>query len=81
GCGAFTPAVTPDLTKAIGYFKASNASSMFGSSVALSADGGTMAVGAEGERVFVADSNGNPTTATSSNSGAVYVFVRAADNR
>ncbi|MBS0466522.1 MAG: integrin [Proteobacteria bacterium] len=81
GCGAFTPTVTPDLTKAIGYFKASNASSMFGSSVALSADGGTMAVGAEDERVFVADSNGNPTTATSSNSGAVYVFVRAADNR
>ena len=88
GCGAFTPAVTPDLTQAIGYFKASSHSSSsnidrpaLGNSVALSANGSTMAVGAASETVYVTDASGNPTTARSSSTGAVYIFTRTADNR
>lgn len=81
GCGAFTAAVTPDVTQAIGYFKASNGEAIdaFGSVVALSADGRVMAVSATGER-------GNGTCPTTSscdqadnsiaNAGAVYVFSR-----
>ncbi|WP_124512581.1 integrin [Acidovorax sp. FJL06] len=81
GCGAFTTAVTPDVTQAIGYFKASNSEAFdtFGSAVALSADGKVMAVSATGER-----SNATcPTTPSCDqadnaivNAGAVYVFSR-----
>lgn len=82
GCGAFTTAVTPDVTQAIGYFKASNSEAFdtFGSAVALSADGKVMAVGATGER-----SNATcPTTPSCdqadnsiANAGAVYIFSRS----
>lgn len=81
GCGAFTAAITPDVTQAIGYFKASNGEAIdaFGSAVALSADGRVMAVSATGER-----SNATcPTTSSCdqadnsiANAGAVYVFSR-----
>lgn len=81
GCGAFTAAITPDVTQAIGYFKASNGEALdaFGSAVALSADGRVMAVSATGER-----GNGTCPTTTScdqadnsiANAGAVYVFSR-----
>lgn len=80
GCGAFTAAITPDVTQAIGYFKASNGEAIdaFGSAVALSADGRVMAVSATGER-----SNATcPTTSCDqadnsiANAGAVYVFSR-----
>lgn len=81
GCGAFTAAITPDVTQAIGYFKASNGEAIdaFGSAVALSADGRVMAVSATGER-----SNATCPTTTScdqadnsiANAGAVYVFSR-----
>ncbi|MDD2176685.1 FG-GAP repeat protein [Acidovorax sp. D2M1] len=81
GCGAFTAAITPDVTRAIGYFKASNGEAIdaFGSAVALSADGRVMAVSATGER-----SNATCPTTTSCdqadnsivNAGAVYVFSR-----
>jgi len=82
GCGAFTAAITPDVTQAIGYFKASNGEAIdaFGSAVALSADGRVMAVSATGER-----GNGTCPTTTSCdqadnsivNAGAVYVFSRS----
>lgn len=81
GCGAFTTAVTPDVTQAIGYFKASNSEpgDTFGGAVVLSADGKVMAVSATGER-----SNATCPTTTSCdqadnsivNAGAVYVFSR-----
>ncbi|MEP6825540.1 MAG: integrin, partial [Ramlibacter sp.] len=64
GCSTPTAAITPNLTQAIGYFKASNtgANEFFGTSMALSSDGSTLAVGAYG-----------PSLA-----GAVYVFTRTA---
>ncbi len=67
------------LADAIGYVKASNtgAGDRFGYPVALSADGNTLAVSA-----FYEDSNatgigGNQNNDDASDSGAVYVFVRA----
>ncbi len=77
GCGAFTAAITPDLTQAIGYFKASTSSTgSFGSAVALSADGTTLAVGAIRERSNATGINGDQTNSTMDDSGAVYVFSR-----
>jgi hypothetical protein len=56
------------------YIKASNteSSDFFGVSVALS--GNTLAVGAEDEDAFVTGVNGNQSSNTAPNSGAVYVF-------
>ncbi len=77
GCGTFTAAITPDLTQAIGYFKASTSSTgSFGSAVALSADGTTLAVGAIRERSNATGINGDQTNSTMDDSGAVYVFSR-----
>ncbi|MBT9512948.1 MAG: hypothetical protein IV104_11435, partial [Acidovorax sp.] len=82
GCGAFTTAVKPDVTQAIGYFKASNSEpgDTFGSAVALSADGKVMAVSATGERSNATcpatppcDKDDN----TIVNAGAVYIFSRS----
>ncbi|RYF42712.1 MAG: integrin [Comamonadaceae bacterium] len=63
GCSTATAAITPNLTQAIGYLKASNtaAGDEFGSAMALSADGTTLAVGARNR---------------GSQAGAVYVFTR-----
>lgn len=88
GCGAFTATITPDVTMAIGYFKASNSGEgdAFGKAVALSSDGMTMAVGAPGERskatcitVIADDSVCDQTDESIANAGAVYVFSR--DNK
>ena len=62
------------------YVKASNsdASDLFGVTVALSADGNTLAVGATGESSNATGVNGNQANNSASVSGAVYVFTRAA---
>lgn len=69
GCDAPSAAVALDVTRAIGYFKASNtaAAHQFGHAVALSGDGLTLAVGAPFE-------GGAPGGA---DSGAVYVYARS----
>ncbi|WP_245845080.1 FG-GAP repeat protein [Noviherbaspirillum humi] len=61
------------------YIKASNtqASDSFGYSVALSSDGSTLAVGANGEDSSSTGINGDQANNGASDSGAVYVFVRA----
>lgn len=87
-CGAPTAAITPDVTQAIGYFKAGNSGQgdAFGNAVALSSDGLTMAVGAPGERSNATciahgttDSTCNQNDNSVVNAGAVYVLSR--DNR
>lgn len=77
-----------DLTRALGYFKASNtgANDLFGSSVAISADGRTLAVGAPPEAgalgVVCAPAEETCAEAQQSNTardaGAVYVYARSA---
>lgn len=61
------------------YIKASNADAgdMFGSSVALSEDGARLAAGAMGEDSSSRGVDGPQSSNTSSNSGAVYTFVRS----
>ncbi|WP_416401473.1 integrin [Alicycliphilus denitrificans] len=78
GCGAYSAAITPDVSKAVGYFKASNTGrgDGFGISVVLSADGSTMAVGAPGEASKATGANGDQADDTASGAGAVYVFTR-----
>ena len=80
GCSAPTPALVPDLTRAIGYFKASNTGQIdaFGESVALSADGSTLAVGAASEASGARGINGDQSDNSAFQAGAVYVFVRVA---
>jgi len=60
------------------YIKASNSGSgdNFGISVALSSDGSRLVVGASGEDSDATGIEGDQTNDNSSNSGAVYVFVR-----
>lgn len=79
GCSTATAAVTPNLTQAIGYFKASNtdAGSEFGNSLALSSDGMTLAVGAWREDSSSSGVGGAQGGSGSMDSGAVYVFVRS----
>lgn len=79
GCGAFTAALVPDLTKAIGQIQPNHTglSARWGSSVALSADGSTLAVGATGDDSGATGINGDPGNAAASGSGAVVVFVRS----
>lgn len=84
GCSAHSAALTPDLTRAIGYVKASNSGeyAAFGSSIALSADGRLMAIGARGERSSATGVNGNQSSDSDrpqTHSGAVYVFERVGD--
>jgi hypothetical protein len=72
GCSPFAAAVVPDVSRAIGYFKASvsGLGGGHGRSVALSADGSTLAVGAPGE---VTDGmTGTPIDT----GGAIEVYVR-----
>ncbi|ODS65684.1 MAG: hypothetical protein ABS37_07235 [Acidovorax sp. SCN 65-108] len=80
GCGAWTAALVPDLTKAIGYFKASNSGETdgYGASVALSADGSTLAVGAPGEASKATGVEGAQADNSVPGAGAVYVFTRSA---
>jgi hypothetical protein len=61
-----------------GYLKASNsdASDLFGRSVALSANGNTLAVGATDEGSNATGIDGNQADNSASRSGAVYVFAR-----
>ncbi|WP_081474623.1 FG-GAP repeat protein [Acidovorax radicis] len=79
GCGAFTAALLPNLTKAIGQIQPNHTglSARWGSSVALSADGSTLAVGATGDDSGATGINGDPANAAASDSGAVMVFVRS----
>lgn len=67
-----------EMIKAIGYFKASNGETgdFFGWSIALSADGTTLAVGAPAEDSKAIGPNGDQVNNDSSNSGAVYVFIK-----
>ncbi len=67
-----------EMIKAIGYIKASNTESgdFFGWSIALSADGTTLAVGAPSEDSKAIGVNGDQTQNESTNSGAVYVFIK-----
>lgn len=78
GCGVASAAQAVDLTKAIGYFKASNtgANDQFGISVALSGDSNTLAVGAYYESSNATGIGGDEANNLASNSGAVYVFTR-----
>jgi len=67
-----------EMIKAIGYLKASNteANDFFGWSIALSADGTTLAVGAPAEDSKTIGPNGEQTDNDSTNSGAVYIFIK-----
>ncbi|MEN0038845.1 MAG: hypothetical protein AAGC78_17340 [Cellvibrio sp.] len=67
-----------EMIKAIGYVKASNteANDFFGWSIALSSDGKTLAVGAPAEDSNAVGANGDQTNNESTNSGAVYIFVK-----
>jgi hypothetical protein len=67
-----TPAV---LNAAIGYVKPSNASALFGTSVALSQDGRTLAVGVPGDGSNATGVNGDPDDTSAPGSGAVFVFT------
>jgi len=62
------------------YVKASNADANdnFGSTVSLSADGAMLAVGAPGEDSNAMGVGGDDTNDVATDSGAVYVFTRAA---
>lgn len=78
GCGPSSGSVTPDLIKAVGYFKASNTFEYdsFGAAVALSADGETLAVGASFENSSAIGINGDQADGSAYAAGAVYVFTR-----
>lgn len=79
GCSAASAPVTPDLTAAIGYFKASNTGpDNFGTAVALSADGSTLAVGARRESSSATGVGGDQANNGATDAGAVYVYVRSA---
>jgi hypothetical protein len=60
------------------YVKASNTgeSNAFGYAVALSSDGSTLAVGAPGEASGATGVNGDQTSHSEYDAGAVYIFVR-----
>jgi hypothetical protein len=81
GCGPDSSVVNAAsaVLAAIGYFKASNteAGDRFGSSLAVSADGNTLAVGAPIEASSATNIGGDQADNSASNSGAVYVFIRA----
>jgi hypothetical protein len=72
GCSSFAAAVVPDVSRAIGYVKASVSGwgGRHGWSVALSADGSTLAVGAPGD--VTAGMTGTPVDP----GGAIEVYVR-----
>lgn len=67
-----------EMIKAIGYVKASNGNSFdnFGWSISLSGDGQTLAIGAPAEDSKAKGVNGDQSNNDSTNSGAVYIFVK-----
>ena len=67
------------LVSSIGYLKASNTDTvdLFGTAISLSSDGNTLAVGAHREDSIATGINGNQSSFTASDSGAVYVFTRS----
>ncbi len=79
GCSAATAALTPNITHAIGYFKASSPGSgdHFGTRVALSADGTTLAVSSYKEASNATGIDGDQTNNSAHDAGAVYVFTRS----
>ena len=72
--------VSGTLVEATGYVKASNteASDLFGYSLAMSGDGNTLAVGAWGEDSAATGINGSRSDNSAAYAGAVYVFIRDA---
>lgn len=80
GCSPLALPLTIDVSKAMGYFKASNAEADdgFGESVALSADGSTFAVSAYAEDSNATGVDGNQADNSVGLGGAVYVFKRNA---
>jgi hypothetical protein len=72
---------TPTLLQAMPYLKASNISSdsgdSFGWTLAVSGDGNTLAVGAPFEDSAANTINGDQTSNTSRDSGAVYIYVKS----
>ena len=70
------------VNDAIGYIKASNtdAGDRFGRSISLSADGNTLAVGADSDSSNATGINGDQSNNDARYSGAVYIFIRSADN-
>ena len=78
GCSAASAPLVLDMTKAVGYFKASNngVAEGFGLRVALSSDGTTMVVGTNAESSSATGINGNQADNSASAAGAAYVFVR-----
>jgi hypothetical protein len=79
GCAESAPVhVMTSLAEAVGYFKASNtdASDVFGQSMALSTDGNTLVVGAPYEDSNATGIDGNGADDSTSYAGAVYAFVR-----
>jgi len=80
GCtDSATVGVVGSLAEAVGYVKASNTETgdYLGDGLALSADGNTLAVGALSEDGNATGIGGNQAENSTSNSGAVYIFVRS----
>ncbi len=73
--------VSGTLSRAVGYFKASNTEERdhFGSSLALSADGTTLAVGAYSEQSGATGINGDQQDNSAQDAGAVYVFTKVSE--
>jgi hypothetical protein len=77
GCTASNEVTTlAGMLETIGYFKASNteASDIFGSTLALSADGNTLAVGVQAEDSAATGIDGDQTDNSAPDSGAVYLY-------
>jgi hypothetical protein len=80
GCSAYSALVTPDVSRAIGYLKASNSRANLNLgffSLAISADGSTLVVGTSDESSNSTGINGTQTDASLPFAGAAYVFVRS----
>lgn len=80
GCADSEPVKVDDgIRDAVGYLKASNTESidLFGTSITISADGDTLAVGAKLEDSNSKGVNGNQFNNITTDSGAVYIYVRS----
>jgi hypothetical protein len=79
GCSAYSDPLVPDITKAIGFFKANNsrANAQFGFfAMSLSADGSTLAVGSLEETSNAVGIDGNAMDSSAASAGAVYVYSK-----
>ena len=78
GNSTVTPSMTPVLSGATTYIKASNTDSLddFGFALALSSNGNTLAVGARIEDSNASGINGNESDNSSDGAGAVYVYYK-----